>query len=334
MMAIRQAAGLVLAEDLRAPGPVPRRATALRSGYAVASADLVGVSGYAPLLLERPPAWVAAGDPLPPGTDAVLPADAVATGGPVAAVTAEPTPGENVRRPGEDLQAGQVVRGAGRVLRPVDAAVALAAGLQEARVTPFALRLCAERENLPLVEALAACVWSGLAASAAAMEPAAERDAQTTPSASDPDLILAATWRPDGVSPGPPDALAVHTGGLALRGAETALILHSGATPVVVAPPRLDALVPILLCVIDPFAASLTGRGARPVWRRARLTRKIASQVGLTELALLRETMGGLEPVGAGSITVGSLAAAEGFLILPPESEGLAEGTEVEAYEL
>jgi molybdopterin biosynthesis enzyme len=54
--------------------------------------------------------------------------------------------------------------------------------------------------------------------------------------------------------------------------------------------------------------------------------------VGLTELVLLRETKGGLEPVSAGSITLSALARAEGFLVLPPDSEGLPDGAEVEAY--
>ncbi|MFC7689828.1 hypothetical protein ACFQY5_09575 [Paeniroseomonas aquatica] len=69
---LAEAIGRVLAEPLRAMGPVPPQAMALREGWAVAAARTEGAGPYAPVPLPGL-AWVLAGAALPPGTDAVLP---------------------------------------------------------------------------------------------------------------------------------------------------------------------------------------------------------------------------------------------------------------------
>jgi hypothetical protein len=281
----------------------------------------------------QPPPWVDDGDRLPPGTDAVLAPDAVLQSGRAVEIVREVAPGENVRREGEDLGAGDVLRRAGQILRPLDAAVAMAAGIADASVRPFTVALAGERRNAEMLEALRLHFRSGMRAHLVLFDSGDAEDLQTALTSSSPDMILVAapeTSRFCGIlnPSGVPGAEA-----LALGGAETALV-GSGQTPFILAPPRLDALVPLLCCLVAPYGDFVTGREAPPVWRRARLAGKIASQVGLTELALVRETKGGLEPLGVGSITLASLAAAEGFLVVPPESEGYSEGAEVEAYEV
>ena len=328
---IAEAVGCVLAADLAALDAVPTHMTALRYGYAVASSDLVGVSAYAPLLRTEAPALVRAGDPLPVGTDAVLPPDAVVRSPAAVEIVGEVAPGENVRWPGGELGAGDVLRRAGQVVRPIDAALALAAGIGQAAVQPFGVILASERENAPMLEALAAHFRSGMQAGVMAVDPDDAEDLKAKLSLSSADMILVAAHPTSALigllnPSGAPE-------GVALGGAETALF-GSGPMPLVLAAPRLDALVPLLCCLVEPYAASQTGRAPRRIWRRARLARKIASRVGLTELVLLRETKGGLEPLCAGSITLSALAAAEGYLVVPPESEGCPDGAEVEAYEL
>jgi molybdopterin molybdotransferase len=327
----REAVGLVLAEDLVAPRALPERATALRAGYAVAAADLVGVSAYAPRLLPEAPRFVEAGDPLPPGADAVLPPDALVKFAAGFEILSEVAPGENVRRIGEDLGAGDRLRAAGEVLRPRDAGVARAAGIDAVSVRPFTLGLAGAPPVLEWMEGLATSFRSGMRIAILPFRSDDAEDRETTLKSSAADLILV-LGRP---TPALAERLAASEApqAVALAGAEAALI-GGGATPLILAPPRIEALVALLLGLIDPYAAALTGRAPRRVWRRARLTRKIASAVGLTEVVLLRETKGGLEPVSVGSITVNALAEAEGFLVLPPDSEGLADGTEVEAYAL
>jgi molybdopterin biosynthesis enzyme len=327
---IAEAAGAVLAEDVAAAQPVPARALALRSGYAVSSADLVGVSAYAPAGMAEPPPWVVAGDPLPLGTDAVLPGDAVARTGAFVEIMLDTAPGENARRAGEDLQAGEVLRLAGQVLRPVDVTLAQAAGLQHASIRPFTLHLRG-RQDLPWLGSIAALIGSGIQADVALGGGESERGLAPSP-ASSADLVIVVGLPPSAALGRDPELELAP--GVALRGAETTLVMRAGDTPVLVAPPRLDAVLALVYGLIRPLAAALTRREPERPWRRGRLTRKIASPIGLTDLALVRETTGGLEPVGAGAITLSALARAEGFFVLPPESEGLPAGAEVEAYEL
>jgi molybdopterin molybdotransferase len=323
---------MVLTEDLAVERPVPSHMTALRAGYAVASGDLVGASAYAPHRLREAPRLVEAGDPLPPGTDSVLPTDAL-TAGPPFEVVLEAAPGENVRRVGEDLRAGHVLRRAGEVLRPLDAAVAAAAGLADVPVRSFSLDLYGDPQTLSILAFLTAQSRSAVRANVVPITFDAEGDGQTTRSGSAADLIVLAAPPPPRSSRIPTTLGPVLAEGIALRGAETTVVA-TGPTPLIVAPPRLDVLVTLWCCLIEPFSAFLTQREPMSAWRRARLTRKIASQVGLTELALVRETKGGLEPVASGSITLAALTQAEGFLVVPPECEGFPEGAEVEAYEL
>jgi molybdopterin molybdotransferase len=102
----------------------------------------------------------------------------------------------------------------------------------------------------------------------------------------------------------------------------------------VIAPPRLDTLVALVCAVVRPFVDHLAGRRPRPAWRCAPLSRKLSSAIGFTEVALVREVDGRLEPLGVGSATPSSLARSDGFVIIPPESEGFQDGTLVVAHEL
>ncbi|HSP26176.1 MAG TPA: molybdopterin-binding protein, partial [Saliniramus sp.] len=112
-----EAVGRVLAEALRAPADFPQAHIALRPGYAVESAATIGASAYSPVIMMELPRAVAIGEPLPPGADAVLPEDALSFEGPIAELLAEAAPAENVRRAGEDLRAGDLLREAGEVFR-------------------------------------------------------------------------------------------------------------------------------------------------------------------------------------------------------------------------
>ena len=117
------AADLVVARDLPA---VP---TARRGGWAVPAEATLGASPYGPVPLAglRP---VATGEPLPPGTDAVLPPEAATDAGPWVEVTASVAPGEGVVPASGHLVSGQVLARAGTVPSPL--ALLLAAGEAEA----------------------------------------------------------------------------------------------------------------------------------------------------------------------------------------------------------
>lgn len=144
------AAGRVLAQDAAADADLPPFATSSMDGYAVRAADVAAapvrlrvtqdiLAGAAPHSAVGPgeAARIMTGAPLPPGADAVVPVeqtDAHWTHGDTAALPPEigihqpAAPGANVRRPGEDVRAGQVVLRAGRRLRPPDIGLLAALG--------------------------------------------------------------------------------------------------------------------------------------------------------------------------------------------------------------
>jgi molybdopterin biosynthesis enzyme len=305
---LAEALGGILAEPLAVPAPVPPRPIALRAGYAVASRDLVGVSSYAPLMVPEPPPRVEPGQALPGGCDAVLPPDALVRTGPLAEIVAAVAPGENARRAGEDGRGGDVLAQAGTVLHPLAVSAARAAGLTEARVRFVHLHVEAEDP------------WAG---------PVLSRLAGVRHATAAADITLVLADRP---AAGGSDRLVAS--GLALQPGDATQVFLRGTHPVIVVPRRLDALLGVSLTLIAPLVAHLAGQPPRGPWRCAPLIRKLASRVGFTEVALLRETKGGLEPLALGSLSLSAMAAAEGWLALPPESEGLQAGDLVDAHRL
>jgi molybdopterin biosynthesis enzyme len=311
---LAEGVGQVLAADLVAPAPVPAHPIALIAGCAVRSRDLVGVSPYAPLLVAAAPMRVGAGEALPPPCDAVIPEDAVQAVPGGFEISATAAPGENVRRIGEDAAEGAVLRPAGRVLRATDAAAAIAAGLREVPLRGASLLAVADAGASLWLEPLLASLtgWRWRVAS--------------RPEGSSADLIL--------VVGDAPASLAATAQGVALKGAETARAGLRDGVPFLAAPARIDAVFALLRAVVEPFGAALNGQERpAPGWRGA-LTRKVSSPVGLTEIVLVRRVGQDWEPLAGGALSLAAIAQAEAWFAVPPESEGAAGGTIVEAFTL
>jgi molybdopterin biosynthesis enzyme len=64
------------------------------------------------------------------------------------------------------------------------------------------------------------------------------------------------------------------------------------------------------------------------------LVRKISSCVGLAEVVLLERGADGWMPSAVGDLSLGTIARADAWLVVPGESEGFAAGTSVDAYML
>jgi molybdopterin biosynthesis enzyme len=227
--------------------------------------------------------------------------------GPLTEIVAAVAPGENARRAGEDGRRGDVLAEAGAVLGPLAVSAAITAGSREARVRFVHLHVEAEESWAePVLARL-----TGVRLSTAA------------------DITLALTDRP---SAGGTDRLLAP--GLALDPGDATQVVLRDAQPVILVPRRLDALLGVSLALLCPLVAHLTGQAPEAPWRRAPLIRKLASRLGFTEVALLRETKGGLEPLALGSLSLSAMAAAEGWIALPPASEGLQAGDLVDAHRL
>jgi molybdopterin molybdotransferase len=93
------------------------------------------------------------------------------------------------------------------------------------------------------------------------------------------------------------------------------------------------------LCAYDFFAGrairALGGRAKAWPYHavRARLSRKISSPIGRLDYARVQVADGAVEPLAVGGASVlSSTTRADGFVIVPADSEGFAPGTDVEVW--
>ena len=145
--------GLVLAADVVSETTLPSFANAAMDGYAVVAADLEGATVDAPARLpvggevvagatETPEVRpgravrIMTGAPLPPGADAVVPVETTSDAGGEVAFHKAVAAGDHVRRPGEDLESGQVLLTAGRRVQPADIGLLSAAGIPRVLCVP------------------------------------------------------------------------------------------------------------------------------------------------------------------------------------------------------
>lgn len=147
-----EALGMTLAEEAVAGNDIPPFDNSAMDGYAVRAEDVAGASGDAPVELavlgDLPAGYTAevavgpgqalrimTGAPLPPGADAVVPVEATRAGEGRVIVLEEVAKGDNVRRAGEDVKAGERVLAAGTLVGPAE--LGMLASLGYARVRCF-----------------------------------------------------------------------------------------------------------------------------------------------------------------------------------------------------
>jgi molybdopterin molybdotransferase len=297
------------------------------------------------------------GAPMPEGADAVLPAESVEPDersatrivaiGPVG-------PGKNVGRRGEDIAAGSTVLEPPRVLRPQDVGVISSIGIREVAVVrrprvrlvitgnelqaagsvPSGYRIT--DSNGPMLAALAerdgaAVDFPGIVAD----------DAESILAAlhTDADVVIVSGGSSVGIEDLAPVLVATHgelaVHGIAMRPSSPTGLGRIGG--------RLVFLLPgnpvSALCAYDFFAGRairvLGGRAAPWPYRatRATLTRKISSPIGRLDYARVRVTDGRVEPLSvSGASVLSSTTRADGFVIVPDDSEGFPAGADVEVW--
>ena len=96
-------------------------------------------------------------------------------------------------------------------------------------------------------------------------------------------------------------------------------------------PGRIDAALAVWLLLGRRMLARLAGsRRGTAMGSTARLTRKVASQPGLAEVVPVRRRGGEAEPIAIRlSVALQALAQADGWILVPADSEGYPTGTEV-----
>ena len=382
---VREALGRVLAEDVEAPEAVPGFDNSAMDGYAVRAADTAGASSGEPRLLrvsgesragrpadsplaEGEAVAISTGAMVPAGADAVVRVEdtAPAGGGPgaVAApaeevgVLAEVEPGRNIRRAGEDVEAGAAVLAAGTPVGPAEVGVLVSAARAEV--------VCARRPRVSVV-----VTGDELIGPEEEMRPGAVRDsnAYTVPAlaAAEGAEVFSVEHAPDDPG-GTREALeralvsdmAVVCGGISVgehdhvRAAFAALGVEESFWGVALRPGKptwfgsspgaglafglpgnpVSAMVTFLLFARPALAAM---QGADPAARRGRATMasdypKKPGRAHAIRVSLEAEP-GGLRarPTGAqGSHVLTSMLGADALAMIPSAAEGVAAGDTVE----
>ena len=292
VLPLARAIGHVLAAPLRAAGPVPPTATATRDGWAIAAALTEGAGPYAPVPLPGLP-WVAAGDALPPGTDAVLPP--FARDGDM--VLEPVAPGEGLRQPGEEAAAGACCARLARCCgRSTWCWPPPASPPPQSVIPRIALRGC---------DVLAALV---LAEGAELV-------------AGDADLVLAS-----GAA-----AERVLCPGIAARPGEATAIGLLGGRPALLLPAPVEDRLAAWWLLGRPAVRALAGRTSPPP-RRLLLARKVASPIGFTGDGPRRSAPPTCPSPGHRRPPAGALGAAEALLIVPPGLEGYEAGAMIRGH--
>lgn len=328
------AAGATLAQDIVVNGPRPAAPLALIDGWAVDSELTAFAEAYAPAILAAP-REVEVGEALGGGSDAVAPLGVTRWNRGKAELSMAITPGDGVLLPGTDAGAAEVLWQTGHRLRASDIAVLLALGIPGVRVRKPRILIARTRQSRDDI-ADAIVDWMTRAMTADGGEPA------TTAPGADIEALLAAD-RVDavaiigGTGSGARDnsvhalrrAGAVEAHGIAVSPGETAALGTAGSRPVLLIPGRLDAAVAVWLLIGRPLLARLCGGAEGAPSFRSMLTAKIASTVGLAELVLVRRTGDGVAPLASKYLPLATLAHADGWIVIPAASEGLAPGATV-----
>jgi molybdopterin molybdotransferase len=367
-----QLAGRVLARQVTSSIHVPPFDRAMMDGFALRGAETQGACAYNVLELPivgsslpgRPfqgelgpgqAVRIMTGAPLPRGGDAVLPAEAAEFSQDRLRVLGEVPPGKHVGPRGEDIVAGAVVLEAGRQLRPQDVGVLASIGCTTAACTrrPVVKIVVTGEElvppgaplgtaqvydaNGPMLRALVARDGGiPLAVPLVPDDPDALLAALRDPPA---DVVLVSGGSSVGEEDHAPQLLARH-GELAIHGVA---MRPSSPTGMGKLDGRLVFLLPgnpvSCLCAYDFFAGrairALGGRGTEWPYPRARLplARKLSSPIGRVDYARVVVESGLAVPLSVGGASVlTTTTRADGFVMVPGDSEGYPAGAEVDVF--
>jgi molybdopterin biosynthesis enzyme len=328
------AAGQILARHIVVDWPVPPAALALRDGWAVRS-DLTGDAGpYAPAPLPAA-ARIDVGEPLPSGADAVASFDAVMVREGQAQAVAPVAPGEGVLPAGADAAGGAVLIPAGRRLSGLRSALLAALGVERVAIRAPRVRVARARaRNDRMIDAAIACIADAVAGeggTAAVGDVDETLDRALTQGDADALVVVGGTGcgRNDSAvaSAGAIGELVAH--GIGLIPAETAAFAMVATRPILLLPGRLDGALAAWHMLGRALLARLAGSNEPTDVRAATLTRKISSAAGLAELVAVRCEGRSATPIASGYVPMTAIAQANGWIFIPPESEGFQADSEV-----
>ena len=291
---------------------------------------------------------------MPNGADSVLPVEDTETRGQTLLARAEVSAGKHVGTVGEDVRCGDVVLSAGRLLRPQDIGALSSVGCGNVPVIrkPHVRILITGNELLP--SGTPPRGYQIADANGPMLHALVERDGgwPLMPGLipDDRESLVAALSEPadivlisGGSSVGQEDhapqilaefgTLAIH--GIAMRPSSPAGMGRLNNQLVFLLPGNPVSC----LCAYDFFAGRairvMAGRGPDMPYRKtlAILTRKLVSTVGRVDYARVKLTGNNAEPVAiSGASVLTSTTLADGFVIIPADSEGYAATSVVDVF--
>lgn len=341
----------VLAEDVQVSCDVPSVACALQAGWAVRADETIDGGAYAGAPLSSAPIWVEAGDALPPDCDAVAPFETIDLTGSRAQARLPLAPGAGIAAIGADAVAGTVLRATGQQLRALDIAVLQTAGIadvsvREPRIAIVALTPRAHEIVAPWLAAMLAHAGTAVTTpdvttlgvtTADAMR--AQFAASSSTDTTDAFFVIgneseaAAVLRAHG-------KMLLH--GVGLSPGDTAAIGLMQSQPVLAMPDRLDAVLAVWLTLGQALSDALSGRRDDALAITGRLTRKIASTIGMVDVvpvfvddvAARDDTGASVTPLARDHLALSALARAHGWIAVPAMSEGFPAGAPVSVRRL
>ena len=117
--------------------------------------------------------------------------------------------------------------------------------------------------------------------------------------------------------------------GIGITPGETTAFGYVGARPVLLLPGRLDAALAGWLTVGRRMLARLAFRLIEEQPFNAELSRKVASPLGLAEVVPVRRRGFRVEPLASHYLPMQALTRADGWILVPADSEGYQVGTSV-----
>ena len=305
------------------------------------------------------------GGMLPPAADAVVMIEhtAEATADTVEVVRPA-APGENVVRFDEDVAAGAPIAPRGRPLRPQDVALLAAAGTVEVSVhaAPRVTILATGDEVVaPDTAALGpGQVRDALSVSIGALVREAGGEPVPCPSASAgivpdddgalrealtaavavSDVVVISAGSSVGMRDQTADAVAALPNsetwchGLAIKPGKPTLLAHSDGIPIIGLPGNPRSALVVFRLIGMPLVRRAGGWTAEPLVGavRATLGRDLPSAAGRLDVVQVRLGEGVAQPIFGSSALLSVLTAADGYLIVPEDANGLSAGEPVEVF--
>ncbi len=364
------AVGRVLAREVVSQIDVPRFDRSAMDGYAARSEELVGAGELNPVSLrvegelfagdapkfavvKGTACRVATGAVLPEGADAVVMAEfASEEAGIVKLRRAEPK-GGNVSRRGSDIRKGTNVLPAGALLDPAKVGVLASLGLASVKVLarPRLAVLSSGNEVAEPGEPLGpAQVYNSNSYALASLVDQNGGQARIFPRVEDTKEAIRDALRKarsegydavaisGGSSVGERDLLAgVLAGegeilfhGVQIKPGKPFLFGKTGAMLVFGIPGYPAAALMVGQVFLAPAVRRMAGLPAARRSVRAKLSRRVASRLGRVQFLTVKLSGSEAEPVFKESGAITSLAAADGYIIVPDNVELLEKGEEVE----